>query len=184
MQADLQPGVAQRCNNAFRDVFGLLRSNFGFCAICATLANCSCNYRIHLMMIMHYFTPPLIYKCCSLRWFGVSYRPGRSTTLMTPSSLSRNFLYIAGASLDRDDLCAWHRFRLAFLASTSTSGTPASEACSSFSSVRVTSFCLGFVPSRDDAAASEGSCQPSPSALDPRRRWHSVRIAIRHPCGR
>src|ERR1700709_899075 len=26
------------------------------------------------------------------------YRPGRSTTLITPSSLSRNFLYIAGAS--------------------------------------------------------------------------------------
>jgi hypothetical protein len=25
-------------------------------------------------------------------------RPGRSTTLMTPSSLSRNFLYMAGAS--------------------------------------------------------------------------------------
>jgi hypothetical protein len=26
------------------------------------------------------------------------YVPGRSTTLITPSSLSRNFLYIAGAS--------------------------------------------------------------------------------------
>ena len=26
------------------------------------------------------------------------YLPGRMTTLMTPSSLSRNFLYIAGAS--------------------------------------------------------------------------------------
>jgi hypothetical protein len=29
---------------------------------------------------------------------GLRYRPGRSTTLITPSSLSRNFLYIAGAS--------------------------------------------------------------------------------------
>jgi hypothetical protein len=28
----------------------------------------------------------------------VNYLPGRSTTLITPSSLSRNFLYIAGAS--------------------------------------------------------------------------------------
>jgi hypothetical protein len=30
--------------------------------------------------------------------FRENYLPGRKTTLITPSSLSRNFLYIAGAS--------------------------------------------------------------------------------------
>jgi hypothetical protein len=58
----------------------------------------------HLMMIViHYFTPPLIYKCCSLRWFGVSYRLGRSTTLMTdylPAQRARLRLVLFGLILD------------------------------------------------------------------------------------
>jgi hypothetical protein len=28
----------------------------------ATLANCSCNYRIHLMRVIHCVTPPLMFR--------------------------------------------------------------------------------------------------------------------------
>lgn len=79
MQADLQPGVAQRCNNAFRHLFGLLRSNLVIWTLYVTLANCSCDYRIHLMMVIHCFTPPLMYRYF-LRWCARSRRYARTIT--------------------------------------------------------------------------------------------------------
>ena len=59
MQADFQPRVAERTNNTFRHLFGLLRINFISWTLPATVANCSCYYRIHLMMVVHCFTPPV-----------------------------------------------------------------------------------------------------------------------------
>ena len=53
MQTDFQPRVSEGRDNAFRHLFGVLRSDFMFWLLSATLANCSRNYRIHLMGVIH-----------------------------------------------------------------------------------------------------------------------------------
>jgi hypothetical protein len=50
---NLKPHIRQSLDYTFRNLFGFLRLYSAIQMIFASVENCSCNYRIHLMLIGH-----------------------------------------------------------------------------------------------------------------------------------
>jgi hypothetical protein len=50
---DLKTGVRQSFDDTFRNLFGFLGFYSAIWMILASVDNCGCNYRIHLMLIGH-----------------------------------------------------------------------------------------------------------------------------------